>query len=175
MDGGAPTFRRSGDHTMRRIIIVAALLVGPATGSLLVADAALASEFAQTSYETDAHTVDPGSEQTSFKKAARTVDSGADLVLSRPTFWNRTCNARSFNVIVTQPPANGTVSVTEGLNTANASPKFGTAGRCGGMQIMGKQVVYRSRPGFYGTDVVAYEYISDRGERAGATVIITVR
>jgi hypothetical protein len=62
-----------------------------------------------------------------------------------------------------------------GLNTANANPKFGTPGRCGGMQIMGKQVVYRSRLGFHGTDVVVYEYISDWGERAVATVIIAVR
>jgi hypothetical protein len=64
---------------------------------------------------------------------------------------------------------------TLGLNPANVNPKFGTAGRCGGMQIMGKQIVYRSRPGFRGNDVVVYEFISDRGERSRATVIITVR
>ena len=165
----------SGDHAMTRAIIVAALLLGPATGSLLVADAALANELAPASSETDAHTVDSGSEQTTFRKVTRTVDSGADLVLSRPTFWNNTCNARGVKVIVTRPPANGTVSITEGLNTANANPKFGTAGGCGGMQIMGKQIVYRSRPGFHGTDVVVYEYISDRGDRGGSTVVITVR
>ncbi len=144
---------------MTRAIIVTALLLGGATGSLLVADAAFAKELAPTSLGT----------------VRRTVDSGLELVLSRPTFWNSACNARGVTVTVTQPPANGTVSVTEGLNTAPGNPKFGTAGRCGGMQIMGKQVVYRSRPGFHGTDVVVYEYISDRGERATATVIITVR
>jgi hypothetical protein len=160
---------------MTRATFVIALLLGAAIGSLLVADAALTKVLAQTSFGTDARTVDSGSEQTSFRKVARTVDSGADLVLSRPTFWNSACNARGVTVIVTQPPANGTVSVTEGLNTANVNPKFGTAGHCGGMQIMGKQVVYRSRPGFHGTDVVVYEYISDWGERAGATVIIAVR
>ncbi len=144
---------------MTRAIIVTALLLGGATGPLLVADAAFAEELAPTS---------PGT-------VRRTVDSGLELVLSRPTFWNGGCNARGVTVTVTQPPANGTVSVTEGLNTAPANPKFGTAGRCGGMQIMGKQVVYRSRPGFHGTDVVVYEYISDWGERATATVIITVR
>jgi hypothetical protein len=144
---------------MTRATVAIALLLGAATGYLLVADAALARELAPTSFGTD----------------ARTVDSGADLVLSRPTFWDGACNARGVTVTVTQPPANGTVSVTEGLNTANANPKFGTPGRCGGMQIMGKQVVYRSRPGFHGTDVVVYEYISDWGERAVATVIIAVR
>ncbi len=143
---------------MTRAIIVTALLLG-ATGPLLVADAAFAEELALTS---------PGT-------VRRTVDSGLKLVLSRPTFWNSACSARGVTVTVTQAPANGTVSVTEGLNTAPENPKFGTAGRCGGMQIMGKQVVCRSRPGFHGSDVVAYEYISDRGERATATVIITVR
>jgi hypothetical protein len=161
---------------MTRATVAIALLLGAATGSLLVADVALAKVLAQTSYGTDAHTVDSGAEkQASFRKVARTVDSGADLVLSRPTFWNSSCNARGVAVTVTQPPTNGTVSVTERLNTANVNPKFGTAGRCGGMQIMGKQVVYRSRPGFHGTDVVVYEYISDWGEKAGATVIIAVR
>jgi hypothetical protein len=144
---------------MTRAIVVTALLLGGATGSLLVADAAFAEELAPTS---------PGT-------VRRTVDSGMELVLSRPTFWNSACNARSVTVTVTQPPANGTVSVTEGLNTAPGNPKFGTAGRCGGMQIMGKQVVYRSRPGFHGSDVVVYEYVSDWGERAAATVIVTVR
>jgi hypothetical protein len=150
-----------------------ALLLAAAT--LLVAGAALAEDLEPTSFGTDAHTLDSGSEQTVFRKVKRTVDSGADLVLSRPTFWDRACNGRGLTVTVTKTPANGTVSVTEGLNTANANPKFGIPGPCAGMQIMGKQVVYRSRPGFHGTDVVAYEYISDHGERAGATVVIAVR
>ena len=142
---------------MTRAIIVAALLLGGPTGPLLVADAAFAKDPAYPN------------------PVRRTVDSGAELVLSRPTFWNSACHALGVTVTVTQPPANGTVSVTEGLNTANVNPKFGTAGRCSGMQIMGKQVVYRSRPGFHGTDVVVHEYVSDWGEKAGATVIITVR
>jgi hypothetical protein len=142
---------------MVRAIIVAALLLGGATGALFVADAAFAEQVAPDS------TIE------------RTVDSGTELVLSRPTFWDSGCHARGVTVTVTQPPANGTVSVTEGLNTAPDHPKFGTAGRCGGMQIMGKQVVYRSSPGFHGSDVVVYHYVSDWGERAAATVFITVR
>jgi len=159
---------------MTRAIVIAAVLLGAATGSLLVADAALANELAPTSFGADTPTVDSDVGPASFRTVARTVDSGADAVLSRLTFWNSACIARNVTVTVTRPPANGTVSITEGLNTANANPKFGTAGRCGGMQIIGKQVVYRSRPGFHGTDVVVYEYFSDRGERSRATVIIAV-
>ena len=93
---------------MTRAIIVTALLLGGATGSLLVADAAFAKELAPTSLGT----------------VRRTVDSGLELVLSRPTFWNSACNARGVTVTVTQPPANGTVSVTEGLNTATRKSKI---------------------------------------------------
>ncbi len=144
---------------MTRAIIVTALLLGGATGPLLVADGAFGEELVPTSRGT----------------VRRTVDSGLEVVLSRPTFWNSACNARGVTVTVTQPPANGTVLVTQRLNTANPHPKFSTPGRCGGTQIMGKQVAYRSTPGFHGSDVVVYEYISDRGERAKATVLITVR
>jgi hypothetical protein len=141
---------------MTRAIVAAALLLGEA-GLSMVADAAFAEVVAPPSV------------------ISRTVDSGADLVLSRPTFWNSACAARSITVTLIQPPANGTFSVTEGLNTANPDPKFGTAGRCGGMQIMGKQVIYRSTSGYHGSDVVIYEYVSDWGEKAKATVFITVR
>jgi hypothetical protein len=58
---------------MIRAIIVAALLLGGATGPLLVADTAFA----------DHPVPDP---------IWLTVDSGADLVLSRPTFWDSACH-----------------------------------------------------------------------------------
>jgi len=144
---------------MRRAIIIAELLLSVATRPLLVADAALANERAPKSPVT----------------VERAVDSGEELMLSRPSFWNGACNARGVTVTIPQSPTNGTVSVTEGLNPASPNPRFGTAGRCGGMQIMGKQIAYRSRPGFHGTDIVTYEYVSDRGERFRATMIITVR
>jgi hypothetical protein len=154
---GEPTFGATEGSIMTRAIIVAALLLGGPTGPLLVADAAFAKDPAYPN------------------PVRRTVDSWAELVLSRPTFWNSACHALGVTVTVTQPPANGTVSVTEGLNAANPHPRFGTAGGCGGMQIMGKQVVYRSNPGFQGTDVLVYHYVSEWGNRAEATVIITVR
>ena len=141
---------------MIRAIIVAALLLGGATGPLLVADTAFAGESVP----------DP---------VWLTVDSGADLVLSSPTFWDSACQPLGVTVTVTQPPAHGTVSVVAGLNRANPHPRFGTPGRCGGTLIMGKRVVYRSEPGFDGTDYIVYHYVSDGGHRAEAHVNITVR
>ncbi len=141
---------------MIRAIIVAALLLGCATGPLLVADAASANEPVP----------DP---------VLLTVDSGTDVRLSSPTFWDSACHPLGVTVTVTQPPAHGTVSVAAGLNTANPNPRFGTPGPCGGTLIMGKRVVYRSQPGFHGTDYVVYHYVSQRGHRAEAHVNITVR
>lgn len=141
---------------MIRAIIVAALLLGGATGPLLVADAAFANEPVP----------DP---------VYLTVDPGADLLLSSPTFWDGDCHPFGVTVTVTQAPAHGTVSVVAALNRANPHPRFGTAGRCGGTLIMGKRVVYRSQPGFHGGDFVVYHYVSERGQRAEAHVFITVR
>ena len=105
----------------------------------------------------------------------RTVDSGAESVIARSTFWNGACGARAVTVTIKQPTANGTTSVKEGLNTVVANPRFGTAGKCVGKQIMGKQVLYRSKPGFHGGDQLVYESVSDKGERALTTVKIDVR
>jgi len=40
---------------------------------------------------------------------------------------------------------------------------------------MGKQIVYRSKPGFRGADVIVYETVSDRGERATTTINVEVK
>jgi hypothetical protein len=81
---GSRHFGATDGSIMTRAIIVAALLLGGATGPLLVADNAFAD-----------HAVpDP---------IWPTVDSGADLVLSRPTFWDRACHPLGVTVTVTQP------------------------------------------------------------------------
>jgi hypothetical protein len=172
----------AGALLMAAAIAGVVMMTGPGSAPSAVAPTsavALATNVAPALSPVAAPTPAPASANdlapTSPGMVERTVDSGLDFVLGRPTFWNGACNARGVTVTVTQPPAGGTVSIMEGLNTAPGNPTFGTAGRCAGMQIMGKRVVYRSRPGFHGSDVLAYEYISDLGERATTTVIITVR
>jgi hypothetical protein len=78
-------------------------------------------------------------------------------------------------VTIKQPPAHGTASVKEGLNTVRENPRFGTAGKCVGKQVMGKQIVYRSKPSFHGDDAVTYEVRSDKGEQASTIVNVKVR
>ena len=109
------------------------------------------------------------------RKVNRSVDSGADAVIARSAFWNSQCQARSFTLTIKQPPANGAVRVTEGLNPIVENPAIGTAGRCAGKQVKGKQIVYRSKPGFHGVDTVIYDVVSDRGEQIVTTITIDVR
>ena len=100
------------------------------------------------------------------RRIARTVDSGAESVIARTTFWNNECNARPVTVTIKQPPANGTASIKEGLNPVVENPRFVTGGACVARQIMGKQIIYRSNPGFHGGDVVVYEVVSDKESEA---------
>jgi hypothetical protein len=101
--------------------------------------------------------------------------SGAESVVGRSTFWNSSCEARPITVTIKQQPANGTASVKDGLNPVGANPRFGTASSCAGKQVMGKQIVYRSKPGFHGADQVVYESVSDKGERTLVSVKIEVK
>jgi len=101
--------------------------------------------------------------------------SGAESVVGRSTFWNSACEARPVTVTIKQQPANGTASVKNGLNPVAANPRFGTASSCVGKQVMGKQVVYRSKPGFHGGDQLVYESVSDKGERTLVSVKIEVK
>jgi len=106
---------------------------------------------------------------------ARTADSGSESVVARSTYWNSQCEPRGVTVTIKQPPASGTASVKEGLNPVVANPRFGTAGKCVGKQVMGKQILYRSNPGFRGSDQIVYESVTDQGQRTSVTVKIEVR
>ena len=106
---------------------------------------------------------------------SRSVDSGAEAIVSRSTFWTGECQPRGFKLTITKQPSHGKVSVKEGKNTVMANPRFGTAGKCVGKEIMGKQVMNRSDPGFHGEDVVNYEIESDKGEKGETIVTITVK
>jgi hypothetical protein len=78
-------------------------------------------------------------------------------------------------VTITRAPTNGEAWVNVGPNTVSANPSSGTAGRCAGKQVIGKQIMYQSKPGFHGSDVVSLEILSDRGQKSSTTVTIEVR
>jgi hypothetical protein len=113
----------------------------------------------------------PGSERTV------TVESDAESMIARPTFWDGECRPRPFKAIITRAPTNGTAWVKVGPNTVSAAGvRSGTAGRCVGREVIGKQIMYRSNAGFHGSDVVSYEIVgSNRRETYSTTVTIEVR
>ena len=109
------------------------------------------------------------------REFSRTVNSNVESQIASATFWTSDCAARPVTVTIKKGPSNGTVSIRDGLNQVKENPRFGTAGRCVGRQVMGKQIVYRSKAGFRGADVIIYETVSDRGERATTTINVEVK
>ena len=104
-------------------------------------------------------------------KLARTVKSGVETRLAFSGTWDRhTCAAIPSVVTISRQPSNGTASVAPGEQTPPLStPGSGTTG-CEGRKVDSHQVMYRSNPGFKGTDVVGYH--NDHG--IDATITITV-
>jgi len=106
---------------------------------------------------------------------SRTVKSGADSRIAYSGRWDRNCNGLPATVTITRQPANGTVSVSDADEVLPAStPGSGNTGRCGGKTIKSKQIMYRSKPGFRGSDTVGYD--SDgNGTLIHTTIAVTVQ
>jgi hypothetical protein len=106
----------------------------------------------------------------------RSVDSGVETVLARGLHWHtKPCVPARTAIAITQQPAHGTVRI---VNEVAAVPKttlrVRNTGYCAGMLLHGKKILYRSEPGFEGTDTMSYESIGSNGQRAPYTVTITV-
>jgi hypothetical protein len=101
---------------------------------------------------------------------ARTVKSGVETRLAFSGAWDRRCAAIPTNVTISRQPGHGTASVVPGVQTLpQATPGSGATG-CEGHKIDSHQIMYKSNPGFKGTDTVGYH--SDNG--IDATVTVTV-
>ena len=88
---------------------------------------------------------------------SRNAKSGEDSRLAYSNRWDRNCNSLPVTITITRQPANGTVSVSDADEVLPAStPGSGNTGRCDGKTIKSKQIVYRSKPGFRGSDTVGY-------------------
>ena len=102
---------------------------------------------------------------------ARTVKSGVETRLAFSGSWDRhTCAAIPSTVTISRQPANGTASVVPGVQTLpQATPGSGATG-CEGRKVDSHQVMYKSNPGFKGTDVVGYH--NDNGIDAIVTITV---
>jgi hypothetical protein len=108
-------------------------------------------------------------------KLTRTVKSGVEALIGHERSWDRDCQPRPSRVTITASPANGTAWVAHGASTIpESTPRSGSSGQCAGKPITGNRVMYRSNPGFRGTDTVAYDVWYGAGQGGGSTTI-TVR
>ncbi len=99
-----------------------------------------------------------------------------DTVIAYGRHWNPApCVPQRTSIVITQPPAHGTVQILEErADVPWTTPRTGGTGYCRGMLLFAKKIVYRSEPGFEGTDTLSYESIGPDGRRAPYTVTIAV-
>ena len=99
---------------------------------------------------------------------SRNAKSGVDSLLAYAGHWDRNCNALPVKITFTRQPANGTAwSVEADRVIPTSTPASGDTGQCAGKTIPSKKIMYRSAPGFRGSDSVSYD------SEGGGTVIRT--
>jgi hypothetical protein len=109
-----------------------------------------------------------GAETVKEMNLTRQAKSGIDSALATSGRWDRDCNALTSSVTITGKPSNGTAWVVEAKYPVPArTPASGDTGKCAGKIVTGNKIMYRSNPGFHGTDLVTYD------SHGGATVIHT--
>lgn len=106
---------------------------------------------------------------------SRNAKSGLDSRLAYSGRWDRNCNSRPVKITFTREPANGMAWSVEADEVLPAStPGSGDSGGCAGKTIQSKSIMYRSKPGFRGSDTVSYD--SDgSGTLIHTTITVTVQ
>ena len=101
---------------------------------------------------------------------SRNAKSGVDSRLAYSSRWDRNCNGLPLKITFTRQPANGTAWSVEADEVIPAStPASGSTGKCAGKTITSKKIMYRSAPGFRGSDTVGYD-----SEGAGTIIHTTI-
>ena len=106
---------------------------------------------------------------------SRNAKSGVDSGLAYSGRWDRNCNSLPVKITFTRQPTNGTAWSVEADEVLPAStPGSGNSGQCAGKTITSKRIMYRSAPGFRGTETVSYD--SDgAGTVIHTTITVTVQ
>jgi hypothetical protein len=109
-------------------------------------------------------------------RLTRSVASSAQSLLVDERSWDANCKPLATSVTITKQPSNGNVTVVPGVSViAVSTPQSASTGRCGGKSVTGNHVLYRSNPGFRGTDTLAYKVQYGNGRSATTTVTIDVQ
>jgi hypothetical protein len=105
-------------------------------------------------------------------KLTRTAKSGVETRLAYSGHWDtRTCASLPDKVTISKQPEHGTASIKPAEETLpQSTPGSGSTGPCAGKKIPASAIMYRSKPGFKGTDTLGYH--SEAG--IDATITVTV-
>ena len=89
---------------------------------------------------------------------SRNAKSGLDSLLAYAGRWDRNCNPLPIKITFKRQPANGMAwSVEADRVIPTSTPASGDTGQCAGKTIPSKKIMYRSAPGFRGSDTVSYD------------------
>jgi hypothetical protein len=136
-----------------RSAIRALIAAAPLAVALLIATGALAQEI----------------------KLTRSAASGIEMLLVDERSWDANCKPLATSVTIISQPSNGKVTVVPGASViAVAAPPSGSKLQCAGKSMTGNQIMYRSNPGFRGTDTLAYKVLYANGKSGSTTVTINV-
>jgi hypothetical protein len=101
---------------------------------------------------------------------SRNATSGADSLLAYAGRWDRDCKELPIKINFSQQPAHGTAwSVETDRVIPTSTPAMGDTGKCAGKSVTSKKIMYRSAPGFRGSDTVGYV-----SEGAGLVIHTTI-
>ena len=104
----------------------------------------------------------------------RTVASGQPTAVAHYYTWNADCSARVGVATALSKPQHGTISKQFVRWKIGESRRKGGTDQCFGRPIEALAVVYRSQPGFHGTDSFIFD-VNYTGYRETDTFTITVQ
>ena len=105
-------------------------------------------------------------------KLTRSAKSGVETRLAYSAHWDtKTCNSLPNKVTISRQPEHGTASIKPAEETLpQSTPGSGGTGPCAGKTVQASAIMYRSNPGFKGTDTLGYH--SEAGIDAVIAVIV---
>ena len=99
---------------------------------------------------------------------SRNAKSGVDSLVAYAGRWDRNCNELPIKINFTRQPTQGMAWSVEADRVIPATtPAMGDTGQCAGKTVKSKKIMYRSAPGFRGSDTVSYD------SEGGGTIIHT--
>jgi hypothetical protein len=89
---------------------------------------------------------------------SRNAKSGVDSLLAYAGRWDRNCQERPIKINFTRQPTQGMAwSVEDDRVIPKSTPAMGDTGQCAGKTVKSKKIMYRSAPGYRGSDTVSYD------------------